>query len=180
MAITIRQLRGDLEALLAAYLGTYTLGNGTVVPAVSVRADSESIDAGTKVAGLELVVARYPSHDPAQQYVRNTTVYEWDAWLVEWDHGTQIQAAVDSIVYNYPGTTAQTILLPEGWGPKRQIQLTIVDPKDLPLDQAAINGGDFGTGLPASFAYAILDGGDFELGATEDTWTEFADGGVFT
>ena len=180
MGIQVRELRSDLEALLRGWLGTYTLGNGAQTPAVAVRADSEGLAAGTSVQGLELVINRHPSLDPVRQYLQEPCAQSWDVWLLAWNDKAQITEAAARVVATYPGTTAQVVTLPEGWGPKRQIQLTIQDPLDLPLALRDIDGGDFGTGIGLARVAAVIDGGNFFDGSTLNTYTGTANAGVFT
>lgn len=180
MGTTVRQLRDDLEALLSGWLGTYTLANGTTTPAVAVRADSEGLAAGTKVTGLELVINRHPSQDPVRQYLNEQCGETWELWLLAWDAKSRINEAAAEVVRVYPGTTAQVVTLPEGWGPKRQVKLELQNPADLPLVLRDVDGGDFHSGLPATLAAWVLDGGNFFDGSTLNTYTKTADGGVFT
>ena len=180
MGIQVRELRTDLEILLASRLGTYTLGNGTQTPAVAVRADSEGLAAGTSVQGLELVINRHPSLDPVRQYLQEQCAQSWDVWLLAWSDNAQITEAAAQVVATYPGTTAQVITLPESWGPKRQIQLTIQEPLDLPLVLRDVDGGDFRAGIGTARVAAVLDSGNFFDGSTSNTYTATANGGVFT
>lgn len=180
MAIQVRELRDDLEVLLSGWLGTYTLANGVQTHAVAVRADSEGLAAGTKVQGLELVINRHPSLDPVRQYLQEQCRHSWDVWLLAWNDSDRITEAAARVVANYPGTTAQVITLPEGWGPKRQIQLTILDPLDIALTLHDVDGGNFVTGIGQARAAAILDAGNFFDGNTLNTYTATADGGKFS
>jgi hypothetical protein len=180
MGITVRQLRDDLQSLVGNWLGSYTLANGAVTPAVAVRADSEGLDAGTKVSGLELVINRHPNIDPVRQYLSEGCSEVWEVWLLAWADGAHVTEAAALIVATYPGTTAQVVTLPEGWGPKRQVKLEIQNPLDLPLVLSDVDGGDFALGLPATLAAWVLDGGNFFDGSTLNTYTKAAEGGVIT
>ena len=180
MGITAKELRDDLQSLLTAVLGTYTLANGATTPAVTVRADADGLAAGTKVSGLELVINRHPVQDPVRQYLRETCAETWEVWLLAWSDAAQIREAAATIVKAYPGTTAQVITVPEGWGPKRQVKLDLLNPLDLPLVLRDVDGGDFASGLPATLADWVLDGGNFFDGSTLNTYTKTADGGVVT
>jgi len=179
VGIPVRNLRDDIEILLQSFLGQYTLANGATTPAVSVRADSESIAAGTKVSGLEVVINRHPVQDPVRQYSDELCEELWEIWLVAWDTSVDITRAAARMVKRYPGTTLQQITVPEGWGPKRQVKLTLRNPADLPIQLRDVDGGDFISGLPATFVYLILDGGNITDGSTANTYTGTADGGVF-
>lgn len=178
MGIPVRDLRDDLQVLLQRHIGTYTLGNGVSTPAVSVRADSEGLAAGTKVSGLEVVINRHPNQDPVLQYGNQSCEELWEVWLLAWDDSVAITESAARVVARYPGTTLQQITLPESWGPKRQVKITLRNPADLPIELRDVDGGDFGLGLPATVAYLILDGGNLTDGTTANTYTGTADGGV--
>lgn len=178
MGIPVRNLRDDLQVLLRSQLGTYTLANGVSTPAVSVRADSESLAAGTKVNGLEVVINRHPVQDPVRQYSEEECEELWEVWLLAWNDSTVITQAAARVVKRYPGTTLQQITLPESWGPKRQVKITLRNPADLPIELRDVEGGDFSESLPAAVAYLILDGGNITDGTTTNTYTGVADGGV--
>jgi hypothetical protein len=178
VGIPVRNLRDDLQTLLGHQLGTYTLANGASTPAVSVRADSESLAAGTKVSGLEVVINRHPVQDPVLQYENEECEELWEVWLLAWNDAAPITDAAARVVKRYPGTTLQQITLPESWGPKRQVKITLRNPADLPLALRDVDGGEFGRGLPATLVYLILDGGNITDGTTANTYTGVADGGV--
>lgn len=179
MRVTIRQLRDYLETFLAGFLGSYTLSNGTVTPAVAVRADSEGLPAGTKVSGLEMVINRHPGLDPVRQYFMEECQRTYEVWLLAWSADAQIREAAASIVIAYPGTTVEVITLPEGWGPKRQMKLTLLEPQDMPFDQLDVDGGNFRYGIARARVAAILDGGNFFDGSTLNTFAGSGDGGLF-
>jgi len=179
MAITVRDLRDDLQDLIGIWLGSYQLPNGELTPAVAVRADSEGLAAGTYVLGLEMVINRHPTLDPVRQYLREDCVDTWEVWLLAWEAYSPINEAVAKIIRTYPGTTAQVVTLPEGWGPKRQVRLELQMPQDLPVVLKEVDGGDFLTALPATLRRWVLDGGDFFDGSTLNTYTGTADGGDF-
>lgn len=179
MAITIRQLREDLQALLHSELGEYTLPNGVKTPAVAVRSDNEGLASGTQVDGLELVINRHYSPDPVRQYLEEQVQDVWEVWLLAWDPSSQINEAAAHIIYEYPGTTAQVISLPEAWGPARQIRLELLCPSDHEVKTVDVDGGNFKTGIALVFAAAVLDGGNYFDGSTLNTYTGTADGGVF-
>lgn len=180
MRVTIRQLRDDLESLLTGFLGSYTLPNGAVTPAVAVRADSEGLAAGTKVTGLEMVLNRHPGLDPVRQYFMEECQRTYEVWLLAWSADAKIREAAASIAIAYPGTTIEVVTLPEGWGPKRQMKLTLLEPIDMPFDVLDVDGGNFKFGIARAKAAAILDGGNYFDGSSLNTYAGSGDGGVFT
>jgi hypothetical protein len=132
-------LRTTLTATLSAVLGTYTLANGSVCPAVRCSDPSETRFPGTVVQGLEMVIIKDPVLVPVRQYQQERAQAEWTVFLVAWGDitaATAAQLVIDAI----PGTDAQPIAVPEGIGPQDQYQLTIRGQAALPLD--ALVAGD--------------------------------------
>ena len=86
MAQKAKDIRRTLQLLLQSQLGEYTLANGVTTPAIAVRAVSERLPTGTKAAGLEVVVIRYPEETPVRQYVDEPLDDIWTVWLVDWDN----------------------------------------------------------------------------------------------
>lgn len=180
MNLTVKALREDLQQLLSTYLGTYTLANGVSTPAVAVRSDSEGLPVGTKVQGLELVINRHEEISPVLQYLRADTATSWQVWLLAWSDDAKITKAAEEVVFRYPGTTAQVITLPEGWGPRRQVQLLITNPRDFELPPLDVDAGDFVAGQSRVKVSSILDAGNFFDGSCLNTYTGTADGGRFS
>jgi hypothetical protein len=132
-------LRTTLSTVLAGVIGTYTLANGSVTPAVRCSDPSETRYPGTIVQGLEVVILKDPVLVPVRQYQQERAQAEWTVFLVAWGEvtaGTAAQLVIDAI----PGTDAQRISVPEGIGPQDQYQLTIRSRAALPLD--ALQVGD--------------------------------------
>jgi hypothetical protein len=143
-------LRTTLTATLSAVLGTYTLANGSVCPAVRCSDPSETRFPGTVVQGLEMVIIKDPVLVPVRQYQQERAQAEWTVFLVAWGDitaATAAQLVIDAI----PGTDAQPIAVPEGIGPQDQYQLTIRGRAALPLD--ALESGD-----PPEPLTIVLDG----------------------
>ena len=178
-----RELRADVELLLADYLGSYTLLNGFVTPAIAVRAESERLPTGTKVTGLEVVVARYPEQEPVRQYINEPMEDSWDIWLVGWDSTANVKEASERLLQYFADADYQRLNVPKSWGPSNQVKVTVrnpsvfgaVDPKDL-------DGGYFHPFLviPATKAPYVVDSGNYDNGQTANTWPNTADGGVFS
>jgi hypothetical protein len=123
--MNVLTLRTELETLLVDLLGVYTLGNGSRTPAVSVRAQGETLPAKTSVSGLELVILRDPELQRVNAYRNQEAFRLWTLYLVDWA-GTGIgEAAAGRIVYAYPGTDETSLNVPEGLGPKAQRRLVL-------------------------------------------------------
>jgi hypothetical protein len=143
-------LRTTLTATLSAVLGTYTLANGSVCPAVRCSDSSETRFPGTVVQGLEMVIVKDPALVPVRQYQDERVQAEWTVFLVAWGDVTAATAA-QLVIDAIPGTDAQRIAVPEGIGPQDQYQLTIRGQAALPLD--ALVSGD-----PPEPLTIVLDG----------------------
>jgi hypothetical protein len=143
-------LRTTLSTVLAGVLGTYTLANGSVCPAVRCSDPSETRFPGTIVQGLEMVILKDPTLIPVRQYQEERTQAEWTVFLVAWGDVTAARAA-QLVIDAIPGTDAQRITVPEGIGPQDQYQLTIRGQAALPLD--ALEVGD-----PPEPLTIVLDG----------------------
>jgi hypothetical protein len=123
--MNVLTLRTELQTLLSAKLGTYTLGNGNTTPAVSVRATGESLQPGTTVSGIELVIVRDPDSQPLPQYRQQRAFDVWTVYTVKWGGTAELVEVRDLVLTAYPGTTFETPRVPEGLGPKAQLRLTI-------------------------------------------------------
>ncbi len=143
-------LRTTLSAVLSSVLGTYTLANGSVAPAVRCSGPDETRYPGTVVQGLELVIIKDPALVPVRQYQEERNLAEWTVFLVAWGDVSAAIAA-QKVVDAIPGTDAQRITVPEGIGPQDQYQLTIRSQAALALD--ALEVGD-----PPEPLTIVLDG----------------------
>jgi hypothetical protein len=121
----VLDLREELETLLADYLGTYVLANGMSTPAVRVRATGESLEAGTTVSGLELVILRDPAPQPVRQYRAPEAFRRWTLFLVGWDDNADLDTPAALILGAYPNATFATINVPESVGPRHQIRIEL-------------------------------------------------------
>lgn len=117
-------LRSALSTLLAADLGTYTLGNNATTPAVSVRAASSPRLPYKSVTGLELVIEQIPDSVAARQYANEELFRTWTVYLIDWDSEDPTAAAA-KIAAAYPGTTIDVLQVPPELGPPRQVRITI-------------------------------------------------------
>lgn len=117
-------LRTQIEAALASLLGTYSLGNGSTTPAMSVRSMGESMPGSTKVTGLEAILIRDPELFEASVYKEAQAIRRWTVMLIDWGGGN-LQAAAGRLIYEFPGSTSRDVVLPEGVGPRSQKRVWI-------------------------------------------------------
>lgn len=129
--MNILQLRSEIEVLLAGELGTYTLPNGETTPAISVRAEGEALPAGITANGLEVVLIRDPDLTTILQYSEAGTLRRWIVYLVVWNTYTEVETAVDSMVYTYAGSRVDTVPVPRGSGPLHQTRIVLPGPPPL-------------------------------------------------
>jgi hypothetical protein len=126
----ILTLRTELETLLVDELGSYTLANGAVTPAVAVRAMGEPMPSGTKVKGVEMILRRNADVEPITSYQREVALRKWRVFLVDWEGDHNLDQLAGRVVYAYPGSEVQTINVPEGAGPKHQVRVVITTGPD--------------------------------------------------
>jgi hypothetical protein len=128
--MNVLTLRTALQSLLTAKLGVYTLGNGSTTPAISVRATGETLQPGTSVSGIEVVIVRDPESQPVSQYKQQQAFDLWTLYAVKWSGSVTLVEVRDLVLNAYPGTTIETPRVPEGLGPKAQLRLVIrTDPE---------------------------------------------------
>lgn len=130
--MNILQLRTEIQSLLTAELGSYTLPNGETTPAISVRSGGETLAAGTTADGLEAVIIRDPDLIPLLQYSDADTLRRWVVYLVVWSTYVQVETAIDLLVYAFAGSRVDTIPVPRGTGPLNQVRIVIPDPPAVP------------------------------------------------
>lgn len=123
--------RAEIEALLADWLGTYTLANSATTPALSVRAPGDPRPAGTTVAGLEVIIQRDPVLTPVPAYRDRPMLGAWVCWLVAWSDPESADGAAQLIAANYP-TEIQPVDVLDGSGPQHQLRLLVRDVAALP------------------------------------------------
>ena len=117
-------MRSTLASALSSHLGTYTLGNSSTTPALSVRDPGEGLAAGTSVSGLEVVIGSVPALTQELQYTDSPFRQDWVVYLVDWGGG-DIEGAMAVVQAGFPGTTSSVQSLAEDAGPKRQVDLLI-------------------------------------------------------
>jgi hypothetical protein len=121
----ILSLRTALETTLVDALGTYTLANGMITPAIAVRGAGESLPAGTTVTGLECVILREPELEVIRQYGKEQAFSRWTVYLVDWSGDASLQTVAGRLLWSYPGSNAVTINVPRGVGPRSQMRVDI-------------------------------------------------------
>ena len=100
--MTILELRNTLEVLLADILGTYTLPNGSTVPAVYVDG-RYGVPKDWKVDGLEASVRQYssPRSRPLMGMVEMRKA--WEVQLSQYSPSSEnMDDAVDRILRHFP------------------------------------------------------------------------------
>ena len=123
-------LRTVIETTLVNELGTYTLANSAKTPAISVRAPGENLPPGTSVAGLEVIIVREPELVPVRQYQKEQAFSRWTLYLVDWDGSTSLQQVAERLIWYYPSSTATTVNVPRGVGPRSQMRVEITTNPD--------------------------------------------------
>jgi hypothetical protein len=118
-------LRSGIATALTGLVGTYTLGNGSTTPAISVRDLGQGLAPGTTVSGLEVVIYKQPELVPVRQYRDEKVQTEWTVYLVGWSTAANMEAAGAALVAKYPNSDVATITMPENIGPRNQLRLTI-------------------------------------------------------
>lgn len=129
MAFPVLLLRAELTQLLTGLLGIYTFANGAVTPAVRVIEDDDTTRA--KVQGLELVIARQPDPDQLDLYKDAPCEERWQLWLKDWDSSNaRATEAAERICTSYSASVQPQASRGRA-GPKRQLQLTLRNPRPL-------------------------------------------------
>ena len=103
--MTILELRNTLEVLLADILGTYTLPNGSTVPAVYVDG-RYGVPKDWKVDGLEASVRQYPSRRSRPLMGMVEMRKAWEVKLSQYSPSSEsMDDAVDRILRHFPDTS---------------------------------------------------------------------------
>lgn len=130
--MNVLTLRYLIVEAIEDYIGTYTLGNGTTTPAVSVRAVGEGLTPGTTVAGLEVVIVTEPDLTPIRQYIGEEAFRDWTVYLVGWDEDAELAQAGAELIRMFPGSRAVSISVPPNVGPKNQMRVSITTNPQAP------------------------------------------------
>jgi hypothetical protein len=88
-------------------LGSYTLPDGTSLPAIGVFASGDSLPSGTVTGGLEVVITETPNQAEeillSDEVLTNPT---WRIYVVAWDAIGSLQAVRNRIITLLPGATS--------------------------------------------------------------------------
>lgn len=98
------------DATIAAALGTYTLADGTTMPAISVLSANEQLPPGTTVNGIEVVISGKPGFAPklllTAEVLTNPT---WRVYIMGWQTIVNLQAVAERVFCLLPGAAVSTI-----------------------------------------------------------------------
>lgn len=97
------------DATIAAALGTYTLPDGTVRPAIGVFFANEKLPEGTISDGIEVSITALPGYATQALQEEVATNPTWRIYVVGWQSGAQLQAVAERILFLLPGATASTV-----------------------------------------------------------------------
>lgn len=124
-------LRTELQNTLSNVLGTYTLPNGVTTPAIAVRAQGESLPAGTSVEGVECVIIRDPEPVELTQYRRQVAFHRWTLFLVDWTGNTVLKDVAGILLWAWPGSDATPVQVPKNGGPQAQLRVALQTSPDF-------------------------------------------------
>ena len=107
--MNISQLRETITELLSVspnLIGTYTLPNGSTLPAVYV-VGQQSVPKEWKVKGLEVTMRQFPERVPRSGFGGTVKVSQvWEVILVQYTtSGGEINTAMDRIIRRFPDST---------------------------------------------------------------------------
>ncbi|AEX55996.1 hypothetical protein S-CBS4_gp029 [Synechococcus phage S-CBS4] len=100
--MNILEIRSTVEQLLSDLLGSYTLPNGSVVPALWVDGRS-GVPKGWKVNGLEASIRQYPTRTSRPLMGMVEMRKAWEVVLSQYDPAAEdMDEAVDRIMRHFP------------------------------------------------------------------------------
>lgn len=164
--MNILELRNDLETLLAAELGNYTLPNGEVTSAISVRSSGESLPAGTTATGLEVVIIRDPDLSAVPQYTNPDAIRTWTVFLVDWSNAVDLEPIGAYLIEAYPGSQVSTVAVPRTGGPQNQMRVSIIS-DSIPADDFPPYNP---TVYPTVDAITFTTDAEIDVGEGQLTW----------
>ena len=101
----IAQLRDTIVTLLSAspnLIGSYTLPNGTSIPAVYVVGQN-SVPTEWKATGLEVTMRQYPELLPEAGVGIVSVLQQWEVMVVQYNpDGKEIATVMDRMVRRFP------------------------------------------------------------------------------
>ena len=106
--MNIAQLRDTIVSLLTAspeLIGTYSLPDGTKIPAIYV-VGQKGVPSEWKVDGLEVTMRQYPELLPTAGVGIVDVLQQWEVVMVQYNpDGKQIAQAMDRMVRRFPDAT---------------------------------------------------------------------------
>jgi len=106
--VNIAQLRDTIVSLLTAspeLIGTYSLPDGTKIPAIYVVGQN-GVPPEWKVDGLEVTMRQYPELLPTAGVGIVDVLQQWEVVIVQYNpDGKQIAQAMDRMVRRFPDAT---------------------------------------------------------------------------
>jgi hypothetical protein len=106
--VNIAQLRDTIVSLLTAspeLIGTYSLPDGTKIPAIYV-VGQKGVPSEWKVDGLEVTMRQYPELLPTAGVGIVDVLQQWEVVMVQYNpDGKQIAQAMDRMVRRFPDAT---------------------------------------------------------------------------
>jgi hypothetical protein len=103
--VNIAQLRDTIVTLLSAspnLIGSYTLPNGTTIPAIYV-VGQKSVPTEWKATGLEVIIRQYPELLPEAGVGIVSVLQQWEVMVVQYNpDGKEIATAMDRMVRRFP------------------------------------------------------------------------------
>ena len=103
--MNIAQLRETIVELLSAspdLVGSYTLPDGTIIPAVYV-VGQKSVPTEWKATGLEVTMRQYPELLPEAGVGIVSVLQQWEVMIVQYNpDGKEISEAKDRMVRRFP------------------------------------------------------------------------------
>ena len=105
--MNILQVRDTISQLLADLLGSYTLPNSTIVPALWVDGRS-GVPKGWKVRGMEASIRQYPTRRSRPLMGMVEMRKAWEVVLSQYDPSSEsMDEAVTRILRHFPDATLQ-------------------------------------------------------------------------
>jgi hypothetical protein len=103
--VNIAQLRDTIVTLLSAspnLIGSYTLPNGTTIPAIYV-VGQKSVPTEWKATGLEVIIRQYPELLPEAGVGIVSVLQQWEVMVAQYNpDGKEIATAMDRMVRRFP------------------------------------------------------------------------------
>lgn len=90
-------------------LGTYTIADGTVLPAMVPLFANESLPAGVRIDGIEITITRLPLYSPQSTYEAVLTNPTFRIYIAAWGAAETLQAMAERVMALLPGATARSM-----------------------------------------------------------------------